>query len=125
MLYGSKSFEAAEYNAQIKLLILLFAGIWIVVGVVFMPNINVPVLSTIGCYTMPIYLLHGFIIKIVGKYYSQIVERFSFVLALVFSVLVVLLLGNKFVNRIFNVIFTARWIEKRIPVSKESLTNKK
>ena len=105
MLYGSNSFEAAEYNAQIKLLILLFAGIWIVVGVVFMPNIKIPILSTIGRFTMPIYLLHGFIIKIIGKYYSQRAEKLSFPLALAFSMFVVLLLGNKVVNRIFNMIF--------------------
>lgn len=69
-LYGSCSYSAAGYNFISKLLLLLFAffGIAFLFFVLFRSNRKVPVISSIGAHTMSVFLLHGFLVKLIGKY---------------------------------------------------------
>lgn len=68
VLYGSYSYEALGYGPFIRLLLLLFAASWIIVLFRFVPNKKIPLLSSIGKHTFWIYVLHGFVIKLIGKY---------------------------------------------------------
>lgn len=114
MLYGSYSYEAAGYTVQMKLLLYIFAGAWIMVLVMLMPNKKLPVLSTIGRCTMPIFLLHGFVVKLVDMHYDKAGGKLPIVFALIFSIIIVVLLGNRFAGRVFDIVFTGKWIERGV-----------
>lgn len=112
MLYGSYSYEAAGYNVQIKLLLYVFAGVWIMLCMMLMPDKKIPVLSTIGCYTMPVFLLHGFVVKLTGMHYDSIGEKLPFVSALALSLFIVTVLGNRFADKIFYMVFTGELLRR-------------
>lgn len=112
MLYGSYSYDAAEYNVFIRILIFVMAALWILIAISIIPDRKIPILSAMGRYTMPIFLLHGFVVKLTGRYFVETRQKLSFLPAVFFSILVVLMFGNKFVCIIFDNIFTGRWIEK-------------
>ena len=68
MLYGSYSYKIG-YNAALRLLFMIIGGIWtffLLAIVTFPGNRKIPVLSFVGKHTMPIYLLHGFLIKLIA-----------------------------------------------------------
>lgn len=109
MLYGSYSYDAAEYDVLIRMLIFVMAGLWILIAMSVMPNRKIPFLSAMGRYTMPVFLLHGFVVKLIGRYYVENGEKLPFLEALFLSILVVILFGNKFVGNLFGKIFTGRW----------------
>ena len=113
MLYGSYSYEAAGYTVQIKLLLYAFAGIWIAVFVMLMPDKRIPVLSAAGRFTMPVFLLHGFAVKLTGMYYDSIGEKLPFVSALALSLFMVALLGNRFTDKVFRILFTGELLCRR------------
>lgn len=104
MLYGSLSYKYGNYNAVLKLLIMVIAAAWIGMFVILMPNKRVPFLTEIGRYTMPVFLLHGFVVKQVNE--------ISPAGAVGFSLVLVVLLGNRYANKIFEMIFTGRWMAK-------------
>ena len=69
VLYGSYSYEAMEYGPGIKLILAVFAACWIVLLLHVIPNKRIPVISLIGKNTFPIYVLHGFFIKLADKFF--------------------------------------------------------
>ncbi len=109
MLYGSYSYEGASYNIIIKMLLLFIAFIWIAFFFLFIPNKKLPILSVLGTHTYPIYLFHGFLIKLMAKYsvFHYGTAR-NIWLAVFFSVCLILLLGNRYTAAIFNVIARTR-----------------
>lgn len=112
MLYGSYSYDAAGYNVFIKILIDVMATLWILIAMLMMPDLRIPLLSLVGRYTMPVFLLHGFVVKLIGRYCDEAGRKLSFLSALFFSILIVFVFGNKFVGDLFDKIFTGRWIGK-------------
>lgn len=87
--YGSVSYEKGNYGWQFRLLSIAAALLWLAFFLLCMPVRKIPFLSYIGANTMPVYLLHGFVIKLLSK-----IKFFSFVeheeaVALLFSVLLV------------------------------------
>ena len=113
MLYGSYSYEAADYSVGIKAMLMLIAFAWIVVWLWIVPKKYVPVLSKIGRYTMPVFLLHGFIVKLIGKWVSMGLIKLNIGEAMVATVIIVMLLGNQYSNDLFCNIFTLRWLWNR------------
>lgn len=103
MLYGSYAFKAGEYNIWLKLLIMLIACIWIAVFLILVPDQQIPFLSHVGRYTMPVFLLHGFIVKLIGQYCHKTGNRLTVPEALLISVILLILLGNKYANQLFSV----------------------
>lgn len=101
MLYGSCSYELAHYNIWIKLLIITIAFIWIIIFMVLVPDQKVPFLSQTGRYTMPVFLLHGFVVKLIAGYCDGTGARLTVYWALLISLLLLLLFGNRYVNRLF------------------------
>lgn len=113
MLYGSYSYEAADYSVGIKAMLMLIAFAWIVVWLWIVPKKYVPILSKIGRYTMPVFLLHGFIVKLVGKWVSMGLIKLSIGEAMVATVVIVMILGNQYSNDLFCNAFTLRWLWNR------------
>ena len=107
-LYGSCSYSAAKYNFMSKLLLLLFAfvGISFLFFVLFRSNRKLPVISCVGSHTMPIFLLHGFFVKLIGKYgflTQNSGKNLLWVILLTFVVMVVL--GNSVSAGVFHKFF--------------------
>lgn len=111
MLYGSYSYEKAEYTIFIRLLIMLIAAGFIFMFLLIIPNKKVLFLSNIGSNTMPVFLLHGFVVKYIKDNIELIGGSINFEKVLVLSIAVVLILGNKFVNKIFNNVFCLGFIK--------------
>lgn len=99
MLYGSYSY-AIGYHPGIRLQAMGIATAWIVFLAALSNTILVrpaPILSYIGSHTLPIYLLHGFVVKCIGKYSPSI----TIPTALLYSAISVALFGNPITSRLF------------------------
>lgn len=59
-MYHSMSYEAGGYSVWIRAGLLLTAVFWILVWNVLVPNRRIWLISMLGRYTMPVFLLHGF-----------------------------------------------------------------
>lgn len=66
-LYGSLSYDRGNYSWRFRLLSIGAALLWLVFFLVSIPARKIPFLSYIGANTMPVYLLHGFFIKLMSK----------------------------------------------------------
>lgn len=103
VLYGSYSYEKAGYNPLIKAIILVCGFAWIVFLLSAVPNKKIPFVSLLGKNTLPIFLLHGFLIKLAQKY-----ELFTFseiqnlLLAFTLSFVIICLFGNPWVAKLFH-----------------------
>jgi fucose 4-O-acetylase-like acetyltransferase len=62
-LYCSMPYEWDAGNMGIRALLAVVAWLWIAVLCIMIPKINVPVLTHIGRNTMPVFLLHGFVMR--------------------------------------------------------------
>ena len=112
VLYASCSYEKASYTFLIKLFLMLIGFVWISFLLFIVPNKKVPLLSALGQHTLPVFLLHGFLVKLAGKYkifrYS---ESENLILALIFSVAIICIFGNPWSAKWFQRIFTGKWID--------------
>lgn len=106
VLYGSYSYEAMEYGPGVRFLLLLFAFCWIILLLQIVPNKKWKYLSVIGKNTFPIFVLHGFLVRLAAKYtiftYSELL---NLLLALIISGGILILLGNKYTARVFSFLF--------------------
>lgn len=125
ILYGSGSYEALSYTPFMKLILLIFGFSWIALLMITVspPPKKLFAISTFGKNTFPIFLMHGFIIKLVGKYglfkYSL---KQNLILAAMLSFMIVTAFGNIWTNRLFNNIFTEKWIDEIIDTHKPKET---
>lgn len=119
MLYGSTNYQTAGYSPKIKIIIYAMAFAWVIGLVFIMPDIKIPFVTIFGKGTLSVYLLHGFIIKLIQtKIFPSglvITQGKAFVL----SVLMVVILGNPLVSRVFNFICTGEWIKKTVAFIKK------
>lgn len=115
MLWGSMSYKKAHYNLPIKLILTAIASVWITALLVTIPNKRIPFLSSLGANTLPVYLLHGFIVFIIGNLKVFSLGLFSnLILALVLSYIILAVFGNSYIGKILSVIFTGEWIYKML-----------
>lgn len=99
-LYHSVSYEGGGYTVWIRAWLLFVAYVWIGFFFLVIPEYRLPVLSRVGQYTLPIFLLHGFFVRWVIK-----IQLFSgnecenILLAAVLAVVFCVLVGNSKVAR--------------------------
>jgi len=67
MFYGSYSYAAEHYGPDVRLTIMLMAAVFIVLLVCAIPNRRIPYLTALGRRTYPVYLFHGFILRLHKK----------------------------------------------------------
>ena len=115
MMYGSYSYAAAWYSAEIRVKLLGIGIIWAAFFLfVLVPLLNhkLPLVSAIGKNTLPIFLLHGFFMR-----YARAEELFmqnaqGDLLQLVLCTFVILaVLGNSIVAKVFPYVFSGRILE--------------
>lgn len=110
MLYGSYSYEAAEYGVTEKMFILMVGFNWIIFLMNTIPNIKIPVVSSIGKNTLCIYLMHGFIVKYIGKIGT--VFHYSSYGNLLLAVGLVCLILVFFGNNMFGYFISGKWVSE-------------
>ena len=103
MLYGAYNYAALGYGVVEKLLFFLTACAWIALLLQLpLPDRPLPLLTDIGQNTLPVYLLHGFVVRLVGQYCRLSLPAWGcFLTALGLSALLLCLLGNRFVGGVF------------------------
>lgn len=113
MLYDSYSYEAADYSAGIKAMLMIIAFAWVIVWLWIAPQKYIPIFSEIGRYTMPVFLLHGFPVKMFGKLVSTGAITLDIGDALLITLCLIFILGNKYSNEVFCNLFTWQWLWKK------------
>lgn len=115
MLFASASYVEADYDPLIKIMITSMAFCVIFTLVLCFKNRKIPIVSTCGKNTLAIFLLHGFVLRIIKKFevlkYSH---NINMVLSFIITIAIILLLGNDFVSGLFKKITAGKWIEKMI-----------
>ena len=104
--FGSFPYTSSGTNAGIRLLIGICAASAILLLFLIVPNRNLGLLTSIGQNTMAVYLLHGFIQRLLLK--NQVMRysvQIDMALALLMVCLILLALGNKYVGRLFRKLF--------------------
>ncbi len=93
-----------NYSLWIRAVILSGGVIWISALHIFITEKPIWLISTLGKYTLPVFLLHGFLIKWM-EYHPQILalQRRHFITAAFLAGGICLLLGNRIVYRMVNV----------------------
>ena len=114
ILRGCFSYEYASYNPLIKL-ITLFIGLGGVLCIFILPNKKIPIVSTIGSNTLPIYCMHGLVIRTGAKLgLFNHTEMHNFLIAGGLTLLILLAFGNKYSSLCFYHAFTGKFITDRM-----------
>lgn len=116
--YHSVSYEAGGFSAWIRFLILGAACVWILLLSLVMPEKEIMIVSSVGQYTLPIFLLHGFLVRWIGKIQLfQWSESINILAALLLAACICAVLGNKWVTKLFWGTFSMKWMWKN-PIRK-------
>lgn len=110
VFYQSLSYQAGNSSVFLKLVSYGIALVWIFAMINLVPEKKIPMFTGFGRYTLPVYLLHGFIVRVIASF-SDLDSRFnSIMMAVAISYLLIAVLSNKLVGKGLNRFFTATWI---------------
>lgn len=123
LLYGTASYESIGCTAWSRALICLFAFVWLCllfVGIKPLLKRNIPVITMIGQNTLPVFLVHGFVVKAAPLYFQEFLNTPWGVLLLTCAILI--LTGNPLSRKLVDIV-SLSWIEtlteKKRPEQKE------
>lgn len=106
LLYGSTGYEMCGSFAMTRAIVQITALAWIVLLCSIIPNAKIPFVSALGTNTMSVFVLHGFVIRILGKHdffhFTQVWNLFA---AGMIVIVLFVCLGNPVVAKIFKKIF--------------------
>lgn len=112
-LYGFYPYEPGDYNPIIKIILTLLDITAFFVAINIIPSKKLPIITTIGQNTLPIYLLHGFIILIIQEnnllHYSTYK---NLLISIPLSFIIMAMFGNQYTAKTFDTFCTGKWIEK-------------
>ncbi len=112
VLYASSSYGGG-YTLRMRAGLSVIAFAWIFFFLRVMPRGKIPFCTVCGANTFSVYLLHGFLVRLMAKG-----EIFTFspwlnvLIAALFAIAIVAAFGNKWVGRVFGFVFTFQWVEK-------------
>ncbi len=92
MLYGSYSYSRLSYGIAVRGKLLLAALAWIAFFVIVckpLLNRSVLLVSTIGANTLPIFLFHGFFMRLLKKHHTEDFDGWLFVICVALILLIV------------------------------------
>lgn len=113
MLYGSVPYAQAGFGPVIRLIITLSAFGWILMLLVTTPNRSIPGITVVGRGTLPIFLLHGFLVRLLARWQVfSLPLPGNLLLALLLTAAVLALLGNRAVQKPMHRVLTGGWLEK-------------
>ena len=67
-LYESYSYDQLNYNVGIRAVFMVCALIITSFLILVIPNIHIPLITNMGAHTLPIFLMHGFLIRLLDHY---------------------------------------------------------
>ena len=109
MLYGSYCYSAAKSTALIRALLIIVAAAWIVVLLYFVPNKRIPLISSLGRSTLPVFILHGFVLRGLRalRFFKLLgcPQWANILIALGISVILCALFGNPLMRKLFAKLF--------------------
>ena len=115
MMFGSASYTNAWYTPQINLQLLAIGLVWtgfFLFTLAPLLNFKLPVISTIGKNTLPVFLLHGFFLRYAGAAGTFMqTETGDFTRLCICALLILLLLGNSLVAKLFPYLFSGKLLE--------------
>lgn len=117
LLFGSYSYSKCDSTVWMRATVFLIAFFWIVFlfeGIKKYLNKKAFLITAIGQNTLPIFLLHGFLVRAIPVYCPWILS--SPMLVLLLSLLTLVVFGNKFANKAIYCI-SLSWLEKFIQKS--------
>lgn len=104
--WGSYSYRDAGYGMPMKL-VLLVIGLGGILAMLLLPNRKIPVASYVGANTMPVYCLHGFLLRLLrANQFFAYSEKVNLALALGVSLAALVLLSGPPVTKTFTAVFT-------------------
>lgn len=113
MLYGSFPYAQGHFGPEVRLLLTLFAFGWILALLTLVPDRHIPGISAVGRGTLPIYLLHGFVVRTMAKFQ---VFHFSYpvnvLIGFCTALAIVAALGNSKVRKPLHTAMTGEWLER-------------
>ncbi len=92
MLYGSYSYSRLSYGIAVRGKLLLAALAWIAFFVIVckpLLNRSVLLVSTIGANTLPVFLFHGFFMRLLQKHHTEDFNSWLFVICVALILLIV------------------------------------
>ena len=122
--YGSLSYERLKIDFVDRWVILsmgMLGVLFFVFALAPLLNRKIPIISTIGRNSISIFLMHGFIIKLMDK--EEMGELLTPGYCVVIALLIIVLLGNGAVGKLFRWICTGWWLEKIYDLLKERESN--
>ncbi len=104
-LYGSYSYDSQDYNILIRAGFMVCAAIITVFLMVIMPNRRIALITNAGSHTFPIFILHGFFIKLLknSKWFQS--SSRPELLTLAATIAIVLILSSKPVSKLCRPLF--------------------
>lgn len=105
-LYCATTYKSTNSTVWDRLIHMITGAGFIMMAIHLIPNIRIPVVSTIGQNTLPIFLLHGFVLNWLGK---NNIFHFStpinLALTCIFAIAMMALFGNKLMGKLFKIMF--------------------
>ena len=94
--YGSYAYSALDYNVLIRLMIMLGAIVFSSLLVLTVTNKKIPFVTYIGQNCIYIFLLHGFVVKLVNGLEIQKMLGYNILPIILISVLTMIIFANKY-----------------------------
>ncbi|MBQ2369896.1 MAG: acyltransferase family protein [Peptococcaceae bacterium] len=115
MMFGSYSYASGWYNASIRLQLLWIGMSWVMFFLFTLVPIlrfKIPIVSTIGKNTLPVFLLHGFFMRYARAegLFTQAAQG-DLTQLVVCALVILMVLGNSLVAKVFPYVFSGRLLE--------------
>ena len=106
--YHALPYQKNVSSGFIRFMMLVLSFLWIAFLFLIVPSKEVKIISKLGKNTISIFLLHGFIIKIIDKTaFFHWNEIGNIIAALFLSIILCLILGSNITVKIFRITFNA------------------
>lgn len=115
MLYGSYAYAKTGSTIWGRTMLLLIGFAWIVFllgSLGFILNRKLPLLTTLGQNTLPVFLLHGFVVRAIPRFFPQWLRNPILILPLTLGIL--FLFGNPWVGKAFRLFFDPPFLKKKM-----------
>lgn len=110
-LYGARSYFDSDINLPRRLVVMICAFSWLVFLYYVVPNRKLRMISSLGRDTFSIYILHGFIVKLIER--THILNKcgegvYSVLLAMLIALALYCMLSLNFTKKPFRSVFYDR-----------------
>lgn len=99
-LYQAAAYEKWHYNVVIRLGAIICAVLFIHFLCVCMPNRTIPFVTKLGQNTMPVFLLHGFVIRLLKYYPVPAMKQYPVLCSVLLIVVLLAVLSSKAVKKL-------------------------